>query len=101
MSRTELASAVAQASYRQALDELLELVHPDAAEDFKRRQRLVLEAVPWHDLKQRAGPRAKRLQQAIQAADGWRSTLDGALAGLGTAGLFVLGAENIGRPLPA
>lgn len=66
MSPVEVAKALVDADSRYAVAEVTSLVHMAAADRFRRRQLAALETVPWAELKNRAGPRAKRLQAAVQ-----------------------------------
>lgn len=66
MTPTDTAKALVAADSRYAIAEVISLVHPLAADHFRKRQLSALEAVPWAILKDRAGPRAKRLQSAVE-----------------------------------
>jgi hypothetical protein len=62
----DTAKALVAADAHHALAEVIPLVHPLAADQFRKRQLSAIEAVPWAILKDRAGPRAKRLQSAVE-----------------------------------
>jgi hypothetical protein len=63
---TDVAKTLTESDARYALDEVISLAHPSAAEKFRRRQLVKLGPVPWPELKHRAGPRAKRLRADIE-----------------------------------